>query len=259
MVCAFQDAYALPCLEYRSHGTSHWLVCIGDRALYVHTELLPEVHQVTGVCPGDLYRGDLRTGTGGDVYQKMGRTDGDLLAHDGCQHLCPRIDSERMLDLDDHVIDGREVHRTSPCEHTAHILGYGPEAVSIDDDIAEGLHEIGCTACTADRTGRELGDHYPLCRHDGHDDGCDLVTGYAPETVEVEHGLPVELDYVPGLGHGLGEICDLVDVHAVYVQGGEPCGDLDLGQFVLQDVRDDRVDLVTVQLLPIHLPAYGTD
>ncbi len=184
---------------------------------------------------------------------EMGGTGSDFLGQDGRHHLPGRIDVQRPLDRDQHVVSGRQVGGAAPDQTAAVPLHDAGELLERQLHIRQHLHGVGGAGGRGDGARRRLGKHQPIGRHDGHHQHRGAVARNAADAVLVDHQrrLPVK---PPAAGHhGFGEEIDLFAVQLAAVAGDHERGQLDLGIAVAGDVAHDRGELFAAQPLAVDL------
>ncbi len=78
-----------------------------------------------------------------DVEHQVGGACGDLLRQDGRHHLPRRVDGQRALDRDQHIVGGRELGRAAPGQAAAVVAHDALQVLKRQLDVGQHLHGVG--------------------------------------------------------------------------------------------------------------------
>ena len=183
----------------------------------------------------------------------MGGACGDLLRQDGRHHLPRRVDGQRALDRDQHIVGGRELGRAPPGQAAAVVAHDALQVLQRQLDIGQHLHGVGCARRRCDGTRRSLGTQHAVRRHDGHDQHGGTVARDAADAVLVHHQALVPIKPLARGHHGVGEEEHFFAVQLVAVARDDEGRELDLGIAVLGDITHDGTQVFAPQALPRDL------
>ena len=183
----------------------------------------------------------------------MGRAGRHLLGQDRGHHLRWRVQRERALHRDQHIVGRRELGRAAPGQAAAVLSHDGRELLEGQLHIGQHLHGVGGARRRGDRPRRGLGAQQAMRCHDGHHQHRGAVARNAADAVLVDHlrGTPVEP--AAGVDHGFGQVVDLFAVELAPVGGHHKGGQLDLGIVVLRNVLHDGVKVLAPEPLAVDL------
>ena len=140
----FQHAHHIARLQHRANAVADGLTPVGND--HVERQAQAPRHVLKQAAQALRFRHGAHFGRGADrnVEHQMGGACGDLLRQDGRHHLPRRVDGQRALDRDQHIVGGRELGRAPPGQAAAVVAHDALQVLQRQLDIGQHLHGVGC-------------------------------------------------------------------------------------------------------------------
>jgi hypothetical protein len=183
----FQHAHHVARLQHRANAVADGLAPVGDDHVQRQAQAPRHIFKQAAQALRLRHGAHLGRGADGNVEHQVGGAGGDLLRQDGRHHLPRRVDGQRALDRDQHVVGGRELGRAAPGQAAAVVAHDALQLLQRQLDVGQHLHGVGRARRRGDGTRRGLGAQHAVRRHDGHDQHGGAVARDAADAVLVHH------------------------------------------------------------------------
>ena len=220
----------------------------------VDPELIADVLEVLAQALRVPHVPDLGRRAHRNVDQQVRRAGGDLLGQDRRDQLALRVDPQRPLDRDQHVVGGREPGGPAPRDAAAVPANDPAQVGHLQLDVGEHFHRVRRARRRRDRAAGGLRNQHAVRGDDRDDQQRRAVAGDAADAVLVRDQRLLPVEALAGRDHGPRQVQDLVAVELVLHRGDDERGDLGLRVVVGGDVGDDAGHRVLVEALAGDLP-----